>query len=806
MKSRFTMLWLVLGVAALPAVSTAADNLPLRFEPNAGQNADANVRFLARGLGYAVLLGERETLLVSRHAAVHLQYRGANPHSRLEPLERLAGVSHYLIGNKPGDWRTGIPQHARVRYREVYRGIALELYGTEGQLEYDWNVSPGADPENIRLEITGAETLRVDDSGDLVMMVQGGLIRQRRPAIYQPGAGGRTNIKGGYVLLGDHEVGFRVGEYDRERPLVIDPVVVYSSSMGGDSSDTTTAIAVDAAGNTYVTGYTDSPNFSMTGAMQPTRGGNTEAFVSKLNAQGSGLVYSTYVGGSSDDYARAIAVDSSGSAYVTGQTSSSNFPVVNALRSSYGGSTDGFLLKLNPAGSALLFSTYLGGSEEDIGYGVAVDGQGSAYVTGSTRSDNFPVQQALQAKRASGDCSFSIFGFFIKSSCADAFVTKFAASGTTLVYSTFLGGTTTSGGDGEDYGNAITVDAAGRAYVTGTTRSTDFPKVKPLQAAPGGGTDAFAAKLNESGSALLYSTYLGGKGDETSNGIAVDAAGNAYVTGGTGSTDFPTAKPLQKTLKGKSDAFVSALNPDGTAFLYSTYLGGAFDDEGFGIAVTPAGAAWICGTTSSADFPAAMPMQIFAGGSDAFLAQLNPAGSALVLSTHLGGINSDSGAGIAVDASGNVYLAGTTSSSDLFLSSGAFLAASRGSSEVFVMKFSNPALANPSMTALSAASLRGLALAPESHVSLFGDGLATGTEIAGPPPYPTVLAGTSVSVVDSAGAGSLARLTYASPTQVNLVLPAGLASGTATVTLTAGDGRNVPAAVRIGGPGPVLSQ
>jgi len=246
MKSRFTMLWPVLCVAALPAVSTAADNLPLRFEPNVGQNADANVRFLARGLGYAMLLGERETLLVSGHAAVHLRFRGANPHSRIEPLERLAGVSHYLIGNKPSDWRTGIPQHARVRYREVYPGIALELYGTEGQLEYDWNVSPGADPENIRLAIAGAEALRIDDSGDLVMTVQDGVIRQRRPAIYQPGAGGRTNIEGGYVLLEDHEVGFRIGEYDRKRPLVIDPVVVYSSSMGGDRSDTTTAIAVDA--------------------------------------------------------------------------------------------------------------------------------------------------------------------------------------------------------------------------------------------------------------------------------------------------------------------------------------------------------------------------------------------------------------------------------------------------------------------------------------------------------------------------------------------------------------------------------
>lgn len=793
MKPSYAALCLILGVAALPAVSKAADKLPLRFEPNVGQITDLNVRFLARAGGHAVLLGDQAVLVARGASAVRLDFAGANPQPRLEAVEKLPGLSNYLTGSRPAGWRTGIPQHARVRYHDVYPGITLELYGNEGQLEYDWTVAPGADPSRIRLVITGADALRIDGAGNLVMKVHEGDILQRRPAVFQ----GSTLIDGGYVLVGEREVGFVLGDYDRSRPLVIDPVVVFSASPGGSSSDVATATAVDSAGNTYVTGYTESDNYSLNGPMQSTRKGYNEVFVTKLNTQGTALVYSTYVGGTDDDYARAIAVDSDGNAYVAGQTSSTNFPTVNAFRSSRSGDADAFLFKLNPAGSALVYSTYLGGSSEDIGYGVAVDAQGSAYVTGSTRSDNFPVQGALQPKRASGDCSFSIFGFYINSPCADAFVTKFAASGSTLVYSTFLGGTKTSGGDGEDYGHAIAVDTSGRAYVTGTTTATDFPRVKALQSTVGGKTDAFVAKLNENGSALVYSTYLGGSADETSNGIAVDPSGNAYVTGGTESTNFPTANPLQKTPGGNRDAYVTGVKADGSAFLYSTYLGGTGTDEGFAIAADASGAAWITGSTSSADFPVTVPLQAYAGGGDAFVAQLNSAGSTLTFSTHLGGISGDSGAGIALDAAGNVYLSGTTSSVDFFISGGAFLAASRGSSEVFVMKFSNPTLPSGPMTTVSAASFRGLALAADSYVTLFGDGLATETAQAGPPPYPLTLGGTSVSVTDSAGTTGSAQITYASATQVNLILPPGLAAGTATLILTAGDGRKSSAVVRI---------
>jgi hypothetical protein len=384
--------------------------------------------------------------------------------------------------------------------------------------------------------------------------------------------------------------------------------LVYSTYLGGSADDGGNGIAVDGAGNAYVTGTTVSTDFPTANPLQATCAGISDAFVTKLNAAGNALVYSTYLGGSRYDVGNGIAVDGAGNAYVTGFTDSTNFPTANALQATFGGGVNGedaFVAKLNATGHALVYSTYLGGSDDE-GNGIAVDGSGNAYITGRTLLSTFPTANSLQATFGGG--------------FADAFVSKLNAAGNALVYSTFLGGS------GDEAGKGIAVDGAGNAYVTGFTSSTDFPTTNPLQATSGGGVygeDAFVAKLNATGNALVYSTYLGGSGDDFGDGIAVDGAGNAYVTGSTDSTDFPTANPLQATCAGVSDAFVTKLNAAGNALVYSTYLGGSDGDGGDGIAVDGAGNAYVTGFTSSTDFPTANPLQAtYAGVSDVFVTKV----------------------------------------------------------------------------------------------------------------------------------------------------------------------------------------
>jgi uncharacterized repeat protein (TIGR01451 family) len=382
---------------------------------------------------------------------------------------------------------------------------------------------------------------------------------------------------------------------------------VYSTYLGGSSTDLGLGIAVDRSGNAYVTGQTFSTNFPTVNALQPSFGGApSDAFAAKINASGSALVYSTYLGGGNFDSGQGIAVDRSGNAYVTGYTTSTNFPTAHALQPSSGGGSDAFAAKINASGSALVYSTYLGGSSNDIADGIAVDSAGNAYVTGNTLSTNFPTVNALQPSSGGG---------------FDAFAAKINASGSALIYSTYLGGSS------DDFGFGIAVDRSGNAYVTGRTGSTNFPTVNALQPSSGGGNDAFAAKISVTGSALVYSTYLGGSGDENGNGfagIAVDSSGNAYVTGGTTSTNFPTVNALEPSFGGgPSDAFAAKINAGGSALVYSTYLGGTSDDYGYGIAVDSSGNAYVTGQTASTNFPTAHALQPSSGGGfDAFLAKI----------------------------------------------------------------------------------------------------------------------------------------------------------------------------------------
>jgi Beta-propeller repeat len=633
--------------------------LPLNFEANQGQT-DAQVQFLAHGQGYILFLTAHEAVFAFRPPAAHgqhptrlmprpgavqdtpdtaqsvvrMQLLGANSAPQVVGLEELPGKANYFIGNDPQQWRANVPTYAKVKYAAVYPGVDLVYYGQSRQLEYDFIVAPGADPTTIMLGFEGIDHVDMDAQGDLVLSTAGGSLRFQKPVVYQEGDGGRQAIAGSYVRKGPHQVGFHVAAYDLARPLVIDPVLSYATYLGGRGGETGFGIAVDAAGAAYVTGITASADFPTVDPLQPALDGFADAFVVKLTADGAALVYATYLGGSGIgvDQGQGIAVDAAGAAYVTGKTTSADFPTVHPLQLTFGGGNqDAFVAKLTADGAALVYATYLGGSGDDRGTGIAVDADGAAYVTGSTCSADFPTVHPLQPTfGGGGNCSQ------VGNPGGDAFVAKLRADGSALVYATYLGGSDDEN-SGQSGASGIAVDAAGQAYVTGSTGSSDFPTVHPLQLKPpaiSSRGDAFVAKLTADGSALVYATYLGGSSGDAGAGIAVDASGAAYVTGFTFSPDFPTVHPLQPTLRSSvsSNAFVAKLTANGAALIYSTYLGGCRAEVGFGIAVDAAGAAYVTGSTSSPDFPA-MPgaFQTTLGGggicgrmheSDAFVAKI----------------------------------------------------------------------------------------------------------------------------------------------------------------------------------------
>jgi beta-propeller repeat-containing protein len=684
----------VLAGFALPVVAAtdarlidSYGKLPLQFEANQGQTDEA-VRFLSRGAGYSLYLTAGEAVLVlgqpdpdakrdghstpepreakapaqAKSVALRMRLEGAAPTPNVSGRDALPGKANYFIGSNPAKWRTNVPTYAKVHYQNVYPGIDLLYYGNKRQLEYDFVVAPGADPTKIVLGFKGADKLEIDAQGDLVLHVAGNEIRQHKPIAYQEIGKVRRQIDAGHALKSGKRVTFQLAAYDRSRPLIIDPVVLsYSTYLGGSSNDVGRAIAVDGDGNAFVTGNTASLSFpTSSGAFQPAYGAGTNAFITKLNPDGSALVYSTFLGGSdtATTDGRGIAVDAAGNAYVTGFVNSVEFPITaDALQPVRGGQWDAFLTKLNPGGSGLVYSTYLGGSEGDSGSGIAVDTSGNIYVIGNTGSTNFPTTVGAFQTTGGG-----------------IFVTKFHPT-FEFVYSTYLGGDVSSGAMG------IAVDTGGNAHVTGITGSQSFPTTPgAFQTSFGGGRrDAFVTKINAAGSALAYSTYLGGSGDEGGSGIALDTSGNAYVTGITGSTNFPTSPgAFQPAVAGGGhlfcggfvggfgigDAFVTKLDPTGSGLHYSTYLGGTGGECAMAISVDRFGNAYVTGVTSSRDFPATPGafQPIFGGDSDVFLTKLNPTGFGLVYSTFLGGPGFEVGSGIAVDTRGNAYATGFTGS------------------------------------------------------------------------------------------------------------------------------------------------
>jgi hypothetical protein len=585
-------------------------------------------------------------------------------------LEELPGKSNYFIGNDPKKWRTNVPNYAKVKYQGIYPNIDLVYYGNQRQLEYDFVVAPGADPNAIAPSFDDVETvreppgahrdvsLRIDRNGDLVISTGAGDVRFHKPIVYQPfhnidqsAITNRRSLNGSYVLTASNRVSFEIATYDKSKPLIIDPVLSYSTYLGGGGDDSGNGIAIDASGNAYITGYTTPLNFPITSSTFQTSfgGGAHDAFVSKFNAAGSALLYSTYLGGGDTDAGEALAIDSAGNAYVSGWTNSWDFPTVNPVQANYKGNGDVFVAKLNPEGSTLVYSPYLGGGYVENGSGIAVDSAGYTYVTGVTESWDFPTTPGAFQPTAPPRCGNP------SNWCKDAFVTKLSPTGSSLVYSTFLGGT------GENMGRAVAMNSTGHAYVTSSISSSDFPTAKSIQAVLDGEscygryscTDAFVSELNSSGSSLVYSTYLGGGAIDFGAGIAVDGSGGVYVTGLTMSTDFPTKNPIPGACMGTcgkgsgSETFVTKLSVDGSvlSLVYSTYLGGtnrggcyynqdgwlacSNGDRGNGMIVDSSGNVHVTGVTFSSDFPATNPIQAAnAGSGDTFVTKLNALGSA----------------------------------------------------------------------------------------------------------------------------------------------------------------------------------
>src|SRR2546425_868232 len=399
--------------------------LPLRFEANRGQT-DSRVKFLNRGKGYTLFLSPSEAVLAlrGREHVIRMRFQGANPDAKITGLEKLPGIVNYFIGQDRKKWRTNIPAYARVKHKDVYPGIDIAYYGNQRQLEFDFIVAPGANPNVIKLAVEGADRLDVDAQGDLVLHVGDGQLRLQKPLVYQAMKGIRQEVSGSYVLTSPNQVRFQVAAYDASRPLIIDPVLFYSTYLGGSGDDIGNSIAVDDAGNAYVTGQTDSTNFPTTpGAFHTTSGGGEDAFVTKLNPTGSALLYSTYLRGA---FGESIAVDAAGNAYVAGIARPTDFPTtLGAFQPASGGGGDAFVTKLDPTGTALVYSTYLGGSDFDVARGIAIDAAGNAYVSGFTASTNFPTTLgAFQTTYGGG-----VFA---------AFVTKLDPTGSFLVYSTYL--------------------------------------------------------------------------------------------------------------------------------------------------------------------------------------------------------------------------------------------------------------------------------------------------------------------------------------------------------------------------------
>jgi len=742
------------------SVLTSFAQLPLYFEKNEGQS-DSRVKFLARGSGYGVFLTSSSAVLRLQHSALSTQksaYRPSvfsveflhrNPDPKIQGENELPGKSNYFIGNDPAKWHRGVPQFGRVRYASIYPGIDLVFYGNRGKLEYDFEIAPGADAAQIALKLEGVRHSFIDPEGNVVLAFAYGDVRLQAPRIYQVVAGEKRKIEGRFRLRNNNEVGFELNGYDRTRTLIIDPVLIYSTYLGGSGDEGCSAIlgtgtpvsgcpavTVDPASNTYIAGSTTSADFPTATPFQAGRRGAANIFVAKLNAAANTLIFSTYVGGNGKDYTAGVGVDSATNVIVAGTTSSSNFPTTAKTttsteafqRTPLNAHNHVFVTELNSSGNGLSYSTYLSGNGTDIATGLAV-GQSdqNAYVTGTTTSTNTPSATsafpatlgAYQTTPASG----SRIQFFMSK------VNPFQGGDSSLAYSTYFGGGNPS--TGVATGGGIAVDISNNVYITGGTNfvhvgaANDFPILNAFQgclnsptvttttttcSGSGANTDAFAAEFNPNavtGAQLLYSTYLGGSGNDVGYGIATDGT-SAYVTGSTTSTDVPVAgtEVFQSTNGGGTDAFLGKLanpvttgtTPGSVTLSYFTYLGGAGTDIGLAVAVDAIQGARITGWTNSPNLPVLNNGSIpvgYEGNNDAFVARIDTTATTSTAAghylTYLGGTGADYGTSIAVDPQSSSYVAGETTSQDLLTfavpQTPAFQPSLAGATDAFLSKF-----------------------------------------------------------------------------------------------------------------------
>lgn len=692
-----TVFYLSISLHAQQSVITSAPalrNLPVSFEENQGQ-VGSQVRYLSRAGNGTIYFTPSETVLTLSsqysqkkpvQSVLRLKWIGANSHPQMVAEHPLPGKINYLIGREPSHWHTGIPTYERVRYRGLFPGVDAVFYGKEGEIEYDLVMAPGVDPAKISFALTGARSLQVAPDGDLVMGLDNGKVLQRKPVVYQEENGVRRLLSAHYIIHHDNTVTYEIAGVNRKLPLVIDPRLSYSTFIGSNTLDTVQSVAVDQFGNAYLTGSTVF-GFPTKNPAQGNQLG-TDAFVTKLSPNGSSLIYSTILGGSSADFGLAIAVDRFGSAYVGGETDSTDFPTTPGTFEPPPGSIDannGFITKLSPGGSSFTYSLLLGGGDLDQIRALALDTQHRVYVTGFTCSTNFPVKNAFQPVTVGQNCA---------DGGGDAFVTRVNAAGTALDFSTYLDGSF------ESIGNGIAVDSGFHAYVTGSTESPDFPttpgafqRVLKAQVIPEDPHDlhqsnAFVTKFSSDGQSLIYSTYLGGTADDVAEAIALDPDGRACVTGAASSADFPvTAGAFQKTRHGSSDAFVTKFQLSGGGLFYSTFLGGSGGDGASSIAVDSLGRAYVAGGTSSTDFPVVNPIQAhLAGAQDAFVTKLSATGNALFFSTYLGGTAVDVANSIRLDSNGNAFVGGATDSTNFPTTPGAFSRTKKQSTDGWVAK------------------------------------------------------------------------------------------------------------------------
>jgi hypothetical protein len=682
--------------------------LPLSFEANVGQTS-SDVEFIARGPRYTLFLTRAGAGITFSDAsgafAVHMRPLEIQHSVTLSGEDELPGRTNYIRGNDPAKWMTDVHTYGAVRYRNVYHGVDLIFEGANGKLEYSFILAPGSNERQVAMNIDGADNLAISKDGDLLIQTGGRTISFQKPIAYERGAdrslhsteeSHRHFLEAKYVL--DHNrVRFRVSGRHATRTLVIDPVLNYSTYVGGSSQDYGTNIVVDSSGNAYAAGYTSSVDFPTTaGAFQTAcsacGGSIYDVYLLKLNATGSAVLYSTYLGGSSNDYAYGLFVDSAGHAYVVGQTSSADFPVTpGAYQTTCGGgctNPDGFVTELNSSGSGLIYSTYIGGSGLDRVDAIVVDSSGNAYLAGGTQSSNFPV--TLGVFQPTCNCALA----------ADAFVAEMNPAGTSLIYASYLGGSL------QDLAYSIAIDAAGNAFVTGYTDSSDFPVTTgAFQTTLNAPVGAFVSKVSPGATSLIYSTYLGGSSTDSSRvcyacgtSVLVDSNGNALVCGLTLETDFPTTPGAYQTiLDGTAfghDAFVTSLNSSGTGLLYSTLIGGKSDDGATSVAVDSSGNIYVRGNTLSTDFPVTdgAVQKTSGGGYDAFVAQFDPTLSKLLYSSYLGGGGNEFGMAthnLALDSQSppNVFVTGYTSSTNFPTTKGVLQLTSYGENDAFITKF-----------------------------------------------------------------------------------------------------------------------